>query len=415
MRNFILLAFVFIEGLVNAQLKEYKKLEELYSAAQFEKCIEQALKNNKSEPSELMPVVYLSKSYFDLYKAANEKDKLNHLKNSLKYAGKIKTLDKKQLSIEKYESFMNELHQAGLDYGNMIYLGQEKEKSKPVFDYLARIYNDTTAQYYAFHPDEVKIKTNIAGVNTINEKLNQTDKNGLKQGQWKKVYPNGVLAYEVFFKDDKPVGEMKRYHENGKLMAVLNYDDKGEWADAKHYDESAHLIAEGKYHGKIRNGIWVYYMDGVKRADENYVEGKKTGASKTYYKNGKIAEEKNWENDIENGVWRQYYPSGSVKLESRIDKGIRNSVYYSYYENGKIEIKGKYKNDRMDGDWIYYDEQGKEIQKIKYIEGKTDQQKQLDEKENEIFKKLDENKNRLIDPADFMNNPTEYLQKNGLK
>ena len=40
--------------------------------------------------------------------------------------------------------------------------------------------------------------------------FNQTDQNKLKQGFWKKSYPNGKVAYRGFFKDDKPRGVFKR-------------------------------------------------------------------------------------------------------------------------------------------------------------------------------------------------------------
>lgn len=411
----IITCVVFINNCISAQNKNYDKLVELFKSSQYEKCIEQSLKNNKKEPAELMPVFYCSKSYFELYKISEEKDKLNHLKNSLKYASKIKSLDKKEQSTDSYSEFLIELHKSTLEYSNAVYNGIDKEKSKPLFDYLVKIYQDTTAQYLAFHPEEVKKAVVGVGVNSQIEKRNQTDKNGLKQGFWSKVYPNGVLAYEVTFKDDKPVGELKRYHENGKLQALLKYDAASEWADAKHYDEKGVLIAEGKYHKKLRHGLWLYYMDGIKVAEDNYSDGQKQGTSKTYYKSGQVSEEKNWDKDVENGVWRQFFPSGKLKLETRIDKGVRNSVYYTYYSNGRFETKGHYKDDSMDGDWIYYDENGVELQKIKYVMGKTDQQKELDEKENELFKKIEQNKERLIDPADYMTNPDEYLQKNGLK
>ncbi|GAH37310.1 unnamed protein product, partial [marine sediment metagenome] len=39
--------------------------------------------------------------------------------------------------------------------------------------------------------------------------LNQVDKNGLKQGYWKKYYDNGNIKYEGYFKNDKPTGELK--------------------------------------------------------------------------------------------------------------------------------------------------------------------------------------------------------------
>ncbi len=413
--SFFLLLFIGIYSFTSAQYKEFSKLNELFDAAQFDKCLEQALKYNKKESGELIPVMFCSKSYFELFNAADEKGKMNHLKNSLKFAAKIKTIDKKQSATEKYAEFLEDLHKSSLAYGNLIFNSTDKEKSKPIFDYIVKIYQDTTLQYLTFHPDQMKKTVTGVGVNVGNEKVNQTDSNGLKQGFWTKVYPNGSLAYEVYFKNDKPIGELKRYHENGKPMANLKYDDAGEWADAKLFNDKAELIAVGKYHKKLKHGLWVYYVEGIKAAEENFEEGLKLGTSKTYYKTGQISEEKNWEKDIENGVWRQYFPTGKLKLETRLDKGIRNSVFYTYYENGKFEIKGHYKNDQMDGDWIYYEHDGTEIQRINYVLGKTKQQGLLDEKENEILKKMEQNKNRLVDPANFISNPDEYLQKSGLK
>ncbi len=400
---------------LSAQFKEYSKLNELFSASKYNECLDLSLKYNAKENKELVPVLYCSKSYFELFKTAAEKDKLNNLKNSLKYAGKIKSIDKKETAVDRYSEFLEELHQSSLDYGNAVFNTVDKDKTKPVYEYLVKIYKDTTAQYLTFYPLEAKNKTAGVGVNAKVEKKNQTDLNGLKQGFWSKVYPSGILAYEVTFKDDKPVGELKRYHENGKLSALLIYDQNGEWAVAKHYDENSKPIAEGKYHNKLRSGLWIYSMDGVKVAEENFIEGKKNGISKTFYKSGQISEEKNWEQDAENGVWRQYYPNGKIKLETRIEKGKRNAVYYTYYQNGRFETKGRYKEDSMDGEWVYYDENGAELEKVKYVMGKTEQQKDLDKKENEFFKKIDANKSRLIDPADYITNPTEYLQKNGLR
>ena len=45
--------------------------------------------------------------------------------------------------------------------------------------------------------------------------INQSDTNGLRQGFWKKEYPNGGLIYKGNFKDGKPVGEWKRFYKGG--------------------------------------------------------------------------------------------------------------------------------------------------------------------------------------------------------
>ena len=47
------------------------------------------------------------------------------------------------------------------------------------------------------------------------DSLNQTDKAGLKQGLWRKHYPNGNIRYEGNFSNDQPEGEFRYYHESG--------------------------------------------------------------------------------------------------------------------------------------------------------------------------------------------------------
>ena len=64
-------------------------------------------------------------------------------------------------------------------------------------------------------------------------KINVVDDKGLKQGKWMKVHTTGKLAYEVFFKDDKPIGEYKRFHLNGKLSVLLNYEENSDFSAAE--------------------------------------------------------------------------------------------------------------------------------------------------------------------------------------
>ncbi len=124
--------------------------------------------------------------------------------------------------------------------------------------------------------------------------------------------------------------------------------------------------------------------------------------------------DKYWENGIENGVWRQYHENNKVKIEMRIENGKRNSVYYKYYQSGRFEIKGKYKDDSMHGTWEYYNKSGKLLKKIEYIDGVAENQKELDAEQDEYLRKLEENGKRLVDPANFINNPEEYMRRSGM-
>jgi antitoxin component YwqK of YwqJK toxin-antitoxin module len=413
--NCLTVFFLLVFSAMQAQIKEYPKLASLFANGKYEECIQMAVKIADKDQKELNPLLYSAKSYFEVFKQTEEKNKFTNLRSSLQFAQKIQKLDKRKAHEALYGKFMTELQKAAHEYGTIMFDGTQKEKSKVVFDFMVRIFNDTTPQYYEFYPELKKKKIPSVGINTPNQKVNQTDNKGFKQGFWTKVYPNGSKAYEVYFKDNVPVGEYKRYHENGKLAIFLNYDENGEWADAKIFDESGNLIGEGKYHGRFKHGHWKYYQENKLVLEDNYKEGNRDGFAKAYYRNGQVSDERNYTNNTENGIWRQYYQNGKKRLETKIENGKRNSAYYLYHENGRLQIRGKYTDDQMDGDWIYYDDQGKEIQKIEYVKGIAKNQKELNEKEDQFFKEMEKNKNRFLDPADFKHNPQEYFKLGGIK
>lgn len=245
------------------------------------------------------------------------------------------------------------------------------------------------------------------------EKKNQKDESGIKQGFWSKKYRNGNLAYEITFKDGKPVGEMKRYHENGKLKVIIKYDEKGEHGESKFYDEDGFLVSEGFYYKKLKNNTWKYYSKNrtlmqqeadllrvsVKRKakinylvkKEEYKKGIKCGKSISYFPSGQVAEETNWKGNKKNGSMRQYFPSGNEKTVAVFKDGQFNGVYYVFYKKGNFNIKGKYKNGLKDGVWIYYNQGGKVNKEIVYNNGVAENQAELDSLENLELKKLDKN------------------------
>lgn len=408
MRHYLIVIIMMLNAVISAQPKEYNKLKKLLDAKEYDKCINSSKKIISKNPRELMPLFYCTKANLELFKTDSNS---TNLKNSLKYMWKILRADKKQEHTKLYSELMTEVKTTSKNYAEKLFYAN-KNKSKIYYDYIAKIYKDTLNQYYEFYPDLKKSNTVSLGLSSVKVTENKIDENGKKQGFWTKKYENGVVAYEVYFKDDKPVGTHKRYHMNGNLMAKLVFDDKGEWSDAELYDKDAVLIAKGKYQNKLRQGLWTLYRDTLIVGKVNYKDGKKNGKSVTYYAfNGQVSEQKLWKNGIEDGIWRQFYPNGKKRLEAKIVNGKRNGAYIKYYDNGMPEIQGGYKNDIMDGKWIYYNRDGKEVDVITYTNGKADKQEEMNKKRAEILKKLDENKGRFVDPAKYINNPQEYFNK----
>lgn len=265
------------------------------------------------------------------------------------------------------------------------------------------------------------IGSTLSGQNGIDPlKVNQFDKQGRKQGYWMRKYANGNVAYEIYFKDNKPVGEYKRYYENGKPYAILNYDDQGIHAKAKMFDEEGNLIATGFYHEKQRDSTWHFYKKGdILIARERYVNNKKWGMATTYYDDGTVAETHNWRDDVENGIWKKYYPSGKQMMEARIVKGAFDGYYLSYTENGTLDVKGNYKNGLKHGKWEYrhwtkIDKQGKprltELN-IEYENGIAKNEEKLEQLRQMEFEMMEKNKGSFKDPENYRNNPHEYFMK----
>ncbi|NPA67379.1 MAG: toxin-antitoxin system YwqK family antitoxin, partial [Chlorobi bacterium] len=368
-----------------------------------EKCINKSKEYIRSYKNEAAPYYYAGISYYKEYSVL--KDNFS-VKAAAKYLCKGKDKEHHEVYDKKFEKEISDFHNILRTYA-LNYYQANKKMSKPYFEYLAELYNDTLKQYYDAviekddRPDAEIIKLTKAG------KLNRIDDKGLKQGKWMKVYSNGETAYEAHFKDGKPVGELKRYHENGKPAALLIYDEKGDTADARFFDENENLISEGKYVGKDKHGKWIYYKDGIKVKEENYKTGKLHGNQIIFYDNGQIFDKKTYEDGVQNGIWVKYYRNGNVFLKAKVVNDKMEGPMLRYYKNGKIEVKGQYKNDLKDGVWTFYDEKGEKTT-ITFKNGHDVNEAEVEKRESEEYKKNMEKGKHIADPEDYKDNPYEY-------
>jgi antitoxin component YwqK of YwqJK toxin-antitoxin module len=230
--------------------------------------------------------------------------------------------------------------------------------------------------------------------------FNQTDANQLKQGWWKKSYPDGNLMYKGFFKDDKPVGLMYRYYETGAIKAILQYDAKSEYAQAKLLYEDGQIAARGVFFNSMKDSIWLYYSyyDHSLTASESYNKGSRHGMMISYYNNGDISEKLEWKNDLKDGIWEQYYNGGVLKMKGNYAANKLEGDFFVYDENGKPYLKGNYTNDRRQGKWTFFNADGTVEAALEYVNGKPLNEDQLNEKQQELFRTIDTNEGKFEEP-----------------
>ncbi len=237
----------------------------------------------------------------------------------------------------------------------------------------------------------------IAQTDTV---FNQTDANKLKQGWWKKSYPDGKLMYKGFFRDNKPVGEMRRYYETGALKASLNYDSKGEYARARLMYADGQVAATGNFVNSLKDSTWSYYSyyDHSLTTREIYAKGKRNGTMVNYYSNGNPSEMITWVEDRKDGPWEQYFADNTLKLKARYKDGKLEGEFLVNYDSGKPYLKGGYKNGLREGKWSFFNEDGTTDMELTYNSGVTPDTEKLDARQQELFQMIEENKGKFEEP-----------------
>lgn len=187
--------------------------------------------------------------------------------------------------------------------------------------------------------------------------INQIDKNGKKQGPWKK-YENGVLVYEGQFVNDVPKGTFKYYFADGKLKSVTEFLVGVSKVKVVTYHKNGEIASEGIFIDQQKDGQWRYYSDKkVLLSEENYKSGKKNGTFTTYSMDGYKLKIENYLNDELDGECISYYEREQVFTVMHYINGKVNGEVVSYYPNGKISKKGLYHNNLKYGIWDTFDEQ----------------------------------------------------------
>lgn len=120
--------------------------------------------------------------------------------------------------------------------------------------------------------------------------------NDLKEGKWKKLFPNDTTALELDFSGNKFVGDYKMYYENGVLKSAGKWDKlqnvfKGNF---KMYNSTGGLLKNFEYddEGNKSGMQMIYYPNGNMALLANMKKGMLDGQAMIFLKNGEAYAER---------------------------------------------------------------------------------------------------------------------------
>jgi antitoxin component YwqK of YwqJK toxin-antitoxin module len=250
------------------------------------------------------------------------------------------------------------------------------------------------------------------------QKINRSDNNGMKQGEWIDFYPNGSKKSEKTYKNDQLHGYYKEYDTRGVLVLTMLYDNgsivksnvedqpdieivnrydsdnklfysgpfrnnvpvgvhreygkDGKVTNAFIYNDNGLLLSEGivddagRYNGKWKD----LYPDGKTLAEGAYTDNRRTGLWKFYSQSGKTEQTGFYNNGRPDGLWKWYYENGAILREEEYFQGERDGSYIEYSLNGDIIGQGQFSDGERNGEWKF--KSGDNIEEGKYIIGLKD-------------------------------------------
>lgn len=225
-------------------------------------------------------------------------------------------------------------------------------------------------QGYHFTPEGTvdAVLTYSSGVLTREQKINRTNRLGMKQGLWMEFDRNMNIRVEGTYRDDLKHGYWKFYQPNGNLIriehwinGVLQEDDdnttKMEIVRTVHPTTGA-IATLGGYQDGEKEGVHQQF-------DE---DGNPIGAQ-LYRDDILLAEGRYDEEGRRQGEWKYYYPDGALKAIGYYVDDFKNEQWKYYFQDSTIEQVGYYIYDAPDGTWNWYFEDGELRKKQQFVDG----------------------------------------------
>ena len=179
----------------------------------------------------------------------------------------------------------------------------------------------------------IAVPTVLGATVTQDDKVNQKDTQGRKQGKW------------IYLGKDRPD---EGYPANGKIEEGPYVDDRKEGTWIKYHNDGVTPKLKGEFHNNRPDGEYVkLYPNGKVKEAGTFSRNLYKDSLKRYHENGVIEYEAKYnETGKEQGKVKYYYPNGQVEFEYESSNGTPTGKAVRYYENGDIK------------EVLFYDESG---------------------------------------------------------
>lgn len=177
---------------------------------------------------------------------------------------------------------------------------------------------------------------------------------GVKVGEWKTSYPNGLDRRVERFVDGELEGEVLEWHPDGSLAMKGGYRTgkrEGDWETYFQGTEEAVNEQSTWNDDMIVGSLKVFYETGELRMEVPHVNGVPEGAQRVFYKNGELEREVNNVAGVPHGMETLYHEGGAKLGENEFVNGARTGEARSWWPNGTLGMVGRNEADQPVGVW----------------------------------------------------------------
>lgn len=206
-----------------------------------------------------------------------------------------------------------------------------------------------------------------------------TYESGIANGLYR-IYRNGLLDEEGFYRNDMISGEIKEYYPDGKLkMKDVFLNDKRNGSGTQYFANGNIKFEYTSQNGELTGLFKEFYSHGAIKQEATYKNGKYDGPYKEYYENGKVRLDCKYINNQLEGSYKRYYNNGAIEKEGMVLKGNMSGKWVEYYSDGKVKsISNMDEAGKINGEEIYFDHFGRKYAQDTYVKGDWKSSKYFD-------------------------------------